>query len=67
MRHCIGVIIGLAWSAVLLGQQAVPLSVDSALSRWVELSNAVVTGERDATSADQALRPTRVIGRDAIE
>lgn len=67
MRHCIGVIIGLAWSAVLLGQQAVPLPVDSALSRWVELSNAVVTGERDATTADQALRPTRVIGRDAIE
>ncbi len=67
MKHCIGFVLALAWSAVLFGQQTVPLSIDSALWQLVELSNAVVTGERDETTAEQALRPTRVISRQAIE
>ena len=39
---------------------------DSVLWRWVELTDAVVTGERDGTSAKEALRMIRTVDEKSI-
>lgn len=53
----------LAVCTVGQGQSALE---DSVLWRWVELTDAVVTGERDRTSAKEALRMIRTVDEKAI-
>ena len=53
----------LAVCTVGQGQSALE---DSVLWRWVELTDAVVTGERDGTSAKEALRMIRTVDEKSI-
>ncbi len=62
-RQCfVGLALLMAWN-MGQGQTA---SVDSTLWRWIELTDAVVTGERDGTEARDALRMIRTLDEQSI-
>lgn len=61
-RWFLGLALLMAWN-MGQGQTA---SVDSTLWRWIELTDAVVTGERDGTEARDALRMIRTLDEQFI-